>query len=146
MMNLAYEVSLFIFPSDFFTHSQILPQGAHGYIFPPKEGMLRILNALKNPSPRSGLNPRTLGQIASTLVITLPRTKKNQLTNIFTCTQYVRKLGSTNNLSVIVKSEVRTPTSYHPQSVSYSSRPQEQSTSANEFIYPTRMQAVRNRQ
>jgi hypothetical protein len=33
---------------------------------PPKEGVLRIFIALKNPSPRPGLNPRTSGSIAST--------------------------------------------------------------------------------
>jgi hypothetical protein len=41
--------------------------------FPPKEGMLLIFIALKNPSP-SGLNLRTLGLIVSTLTIAPPRT------------------------------------------------------------------------
>jgi hypothetical protein len=38
----------------------------------PKEGVLRIFIALKNPSPRPGLNPRSLGPVASTLATTPP--------------------------------------------------------------------------
>jgi hypothetical protein len=38
-----------------------------------KKGVLQIFIALKNPSPRPGLNPRTLGPMASTLTITPPR-------------------------------------------------------------------------
>jgi hypothetical protein len=51
---------------------KILRRGASGFTFLPKEGALRIFIALKNPSPRPGLNPRTLGPMASTLTITPP--------------------------------------------------------------------------
>jgi hypothetical protein len=39
----------------------------------PKEGVLRTFIALKNPSPRPSLNPRTLGPVTSTLTTTPPR-------------------------------------------------------------------------
>jgi hypothetical protein len=39
----------------------------------PKEGVLRIFIALKNPWPRPGLDPRLLGPVASTLTTTPPR-------------------------------------------------------------------------
>jgi hypothetical protein len=39
----------------------------------PSECVLRIFVALKNPSPRPGLNPRPLGPVASTLTTTPPR-------------------------------------------------------------------------
>jgi hypothetical protein len=44
-----------------------------GFTSPPKQDVLRIFIALNNPSPRLGLNPRTLGLMASTLTITPPR-------------------------------------------------------------------------
>jgi hypothetical protein len=45
----------------------VLRHGADGFTSSPKEGALRIFIALKYRSPRTGLNPRTLGPIASTL-------------------------------------------------------------------------------
>jgi hypothetical protein len=39
----------------------------------PKEGVLPIFIALKNPSPQMGLNPQPLGIVANTLTITPPR-------------------------------------------------------------------------
>jgi hypothetical protein len=57
----------------FLTCLKILWNGADGFTSPPKEGVLRIFIALKNQSPRPGLNPRTLGPVASTLTITPPR-------------------------------------------------------------------------
>jgi hypothetical protein len=50
----------------------ILRRGASGFTSPPKEDVLRIFIALKN-HPRPGLNPRTLGPMASTQIITTPR-------------------------------------------------------------------------
>jgi hypothetical protein len=61
------EVLSFILPKWFFTCHKILWHGASGFTSPPKEDMLRIFITLKNPSPRTGLNPQTLGTIASTL-------------------------------------------------------------------------------
>jgi hypothetical protein len=57
----------------FFIRRKMLRHGSDGFNFVPKEGVLRIFVALKNLSPRLGLNPRTLGQISSTLIIILPR-------------------------------------------------------------------------
>jgi hypothetical protein len=54
----------------FFTCHKILWHWASGFTSPLKEGMLRIFVALKYPSPRLGLNPRTLGPVASTPTIT----------------------------------------------------------------------------
>jgi hypothetical protein len=52
------------------TYRKILRHGAGGFTSPSKEFALRIFIALKNPSPWSGFNPRTLGPIAITLTIT----------------------------------------------------------------------------
>jgi hypothetical protein len=49
------------------TWRKILPYGTSGFTSPTKEGVLRIFIALKNPSPRPGLNPQTLGLTASTV-------------------------------------------------------------------------------
>jgi hypothetical protein len=46
-----------------------------------EEGVLRICIALKNPSPRSGSNPRPLGPVASTLIT--KHTKAAQHTLLF---------------------------------------------------------------
>jgi hypothetical protein len=52
---------------------KILQHGAYGFTSHPKEGMLWIFVALKNPSPQPGLNPRPLGPVESTLTTTPPR-------------------------------------------------------------------------
>jgi hypothetical protein len=52
---------------------KILRHGTSGFTSHPKEGVLRIFIALKNPSPSPGSNPRPLGPVASTLTITPPR-------------------------------------------------------------------------
>jgi hypothetical protein len=52
------------------TCRKILRHGTSGFTSQPKEGVLRIFIALKNPSPRPGLNPRPLGPVASTLTTT----------------------------------------------------------------------------
>jgi hypothetical protein len=57
----------------FLTCCKILRHGTSGFTFHAKEGVLRIFIALKSPSPRSGLNPRSLGPVASTLTTTPPR-------------------------------------------------------------------------
>jgi hypothetical protein len=54
-------------------HRKILQNGTSGFTSDPKEGVLRIFTALKNPSSRPGLNPRPLGPVASTLTTTPPR-------------------------------------------------------------------------
>jgi hypothetical protein len=46
---------------------------ANGFTSTTKEVMLQIFITLKNPLPRPGLNPRTMGSVASILTITLPR-------------------------------------------------------------------------
>jgi hypothetical protein len=50
----------------YFTCRKILWHGT-GFTSHPKEGVLRIFIALKNPSPLPGLNPRPSGPMASTL-------------------------------------------------------------------------------
>jgi hypothetical protein len=52
------------------TCRKILRHGTSGFTSHPKEGVLRIFIALKNPSPLPGLNPRPLGPVASTLTTT----------------------------------------------------------------------------
>jgi hypothetical protein len=62
-------------PWDFrrsFTCRKIL-HGTSGFTSHPKEGVLRIFIALKNPSPWSGSNPLPLGPVASTLTTTPPK-------------------------------------------------------------------------
>jgi hypothetical protein len=56
-----------------FIRLKILRHVTNGFTSPPKEGVLRIFVALKNPSPWLGFNPRTLGPMANTLTITPPR-------------------------------------------------------------------------
>jgi hypothetical protein len=56
-----------------FTCHKVLRHGAAYFTSSPKEGVLQIFVALKNLSPRPGLNPRTLDLMARTLNITPPR-------------------------------------------------------------------------
>jgi hypothetical protein len=56
-----------------FTYLKILRHGASNFTSHPKEGVLRIVIALKNPSPRLGFNPRPLCPLESTLISTPPR-------------------------------------------------------------------------
>jgi hypothetical protein len=56
-----------------FACHKILPHGASWFTSPQKESVLRIFIALKNSSPRPGLNPRAFGPMVSTLTITPPR-------------------------------------------------------------------------
>jgi hypothetical protein len=56
-----------------FTCRKILRRSTSGFTSHPKQGVLRIFIALKNPSPRPGLNPRPLSPVASTLITTPPR-------------------------------------------------------------------------
>jgi hypothetical protein len=55
------------------TCRKILRHGISGFTSSPKEGVLRIFIALKNPSPQSSLNPLPLGPVVSTLTTTPPR-------------------------------------------------------------------------
>jgi hypothetical protein len=55
------------------TCSKILRHGTSGFTSHPKEGVLWIFIALKNPSSLPGLNPRPLGPVASTLITTPPK-------------------------------------------------------------------------
>jgi hypothetical protein len=59
---------------------KILRHGTSGFTSHPKEGVLRIFIALKNPSLCPGLNARPLGPVASTLTTTPLR----RLTHAFT--------------------------------------------------------------
>jgi hypothetical protein len=57
----------------YLTCRKILRHGTSGFTSRPKEGVLLVFIALKNPSPRLGLNPRPLNPVASTLTTTPPR-------------------------------------------------------------------------
>jgi hypothetical protein len=62
-------------PWDFkrdFTCRKILRHETSGFTSHPKEGVLRIFIALKNPSPWRCSNPQPLGPVASTLITTPP--------------------------------------------------------------------------
>jgi hypothetical protein len=52
---------------------KILRHGANSFTSPPKDVVLRILSILKFHNPRPGLNPRTLGSMASTITTIPPR-------------------------------------------------------------------------
>jgi hypothetical protein len=51
--------------------------GTSSFTSHPKEGVLRILIALKSPSPRPDSNPWSLGPVASTLTDTPPRRQED---------------------------------------------------------------------
>jgi hypothetical protein len=55
------------------TCRKILQHWASGFTSHPKQGVLLIFIALKNPSPLPGFDPRSLGPLASTLATTPPR-------------------------------------------------------------------------
>jgi hypothetical protein len=69
--NFAYQYVKYLEGS--LTCCKILRHVTSGFTSNTKEGVLRIFIALKNPSPRPGLNPRLLGPVASTLTTTPPR-------------------------------------------------------------------------
>jgi hypothetical protein len=53
--------------------------GADGFTSPPKEGVLRILIALKNPPPSAEFESVNLGSNGKrTITITLPRTNSSK--------------------------------------------------------------------
>jgi hypothetical protein len=56
-----------------FTCRNVLRHGTSGFSSHPKEDVLRIFIALKNPSPRPGLNPRPFCPGVSTLTTAPPR-------------------------------------------------------------------------
>jgi hypothetical protein len=62
--NFAYQYLKYLKGS--LTYRKILQDGTSGFTSHPMEGVLRIIIALKNASPRPGLNPRPLGPVAST--------------------------------------------------------------------------------
>jgi hypothetical protein len=68
--NFAYQYLKYLKGS--LTCRNILRHRTSGFTSHPKEGVLRIFIALKNPTSRPGLNPRPLGPVASTLTTTPP--------------------------------------------------------------------------
>jgi hypothetical protein len=54
-------------------HAVNLRHGTDGFTSPTKEVMLRIFITLKNPSTSAGIEPATLGPVASTLTTSPPR-------------------------------------------------------------------------
>jgi hypothetical protein len=72
--NFAYQYLKYLKGS--LTCRKMLRHGTSGFISHPKEGVLLIFIAIKNPSPRSRLNPRPLGPVAITLTTTPQRRPK----------------------------------------------------------------------
>jgi hypothetical protein len=72
LMNLAFTVSFYVLKVVFIYH-KIVWHRANGFTSPMKEDMLWIFIAHKNPLPQPGLNPQTLGPVASTLTARPPR-------------------------------------------------------------------------
>jgi hypothetical protein len=64
----------------FLTYRRNSQHGANGFNSLRKKVRYGFLSPLKNPSLRPGMNPRTLGLMASTLTITLPRRLSSRLT------------------------------------------------------------------
>jgi hypothetical protein len=73
--NFAYSVSLIC--QRIFTCRKILRHGSSGFASHPKEDVLRIFIALKNPSPQPVFNPRPLCPVASTVTTAPPRRRCN---------------------------------------------------------------------
>jgi hypothetical protein len=72
-MNLALQSNFVHNSKAFLACHKILRHGVDGLTSPPTKDVLRICIALKNPSPRPFLNPRTLCSMAITLTITPQR-------------------------------------------------------------------------
>jgi hypothetical protein len=89
-----------------FTCCKILQHGADGFTAHPKEDVLRIFIALKNPSPRPGLDPRTFGRMKSTLTTAPPRRLLITI-NILQCVTMHTALYFRSNLE-FVKHQVDT--------------------------------------
>jgi hypothetical protein len=66
-------ISIFDMSTELLTCRKILRHEASGFTSHSKEGVVQNFIALKNPSPRLGLNPRALGPVASTLITIPPR-------------------------------------------------------------------------
>jgi hypothetical protein len=73
MLNFAYEAYL-SYCNGSLTCRKVLRIEIDVFTFPPKEFLLRIFIALKNPSSWLGFSPRTLGALASTITTIPPRT------------------------------------------------------------------------
>jgi hypothetical protein len=73
--NFVYQYLRYVIGS--LTCRKISRHGVSGCTSHPKESVLRIFIALKNPSIRPGFNQRPLGPVASALTTTPPRTQKN---------------------------------------------------------------------
>jgi hypothetical protein len=72
--------SIFVHNSKWFlTCHKILRHGTDGFTSPPKKACCRFLSPLNIHRPRPGLNPRTLGPMASTPTISPPRPLKRSL-------------------------------------------------------------------
>jgi hypothetical protein len=69
--NFAYQYLKYLKGS--LARRKILRHGTSGFTSHPKEGVPRIFIILINSSPRPGLNPRPLSQVASTVTTTPPR-------------------------------------------------------------------------
>jgi hypothetical protein len=72
MMMPAGVNSYLIHLKGYLTFRKILRHGTSAFTSHPKEGVLRIFIAIKNPSPRPAFYPRTFAPVAITLTTTPP--------------------------------------------------------------------------
>jgi hypothetical protein len=69
-LNLAYE---HLYARKVLLHAVNLRRGTDGFTSPPKEVVLRMFITLKNSSISAGIEPATLGPVASTRTTSPPR-------------------------------------------------------------------------
>jgi hypothetical protein len=74
MMKMASRIFCLYYSSDFIW-CKILTTCVSGFTSPRKEGLLQIFIVLKTPLHRPGLNSRSLGPVADTLIIASPKRK-----------------------------------------------------------------------
>jgi hypothetical protein len=94
--NFAYQYLKYLKRS--LTCRKILRRGTSGFTSHPNEGVLRIFIAIKNSSPRPGLNPRPLGPVASTPTTTPPRRLQSILSFILIIFTYVVAAATTTTI------------------------------------------------
>jgi hypothetical protein len=90
MINVAFEVSLFILQSDFLYAIKSYNMGPDSFTSPSKEGMLQSFIDHKNPSHQPGLNLRTIGPMVSMITTILLR----QLDQHYYTAPYPRRTSS----------------------------------------------------
>jgi hypothetical protein len=81
--NFAYQYLKYL--KGYLTCRKILRHRTSGFTYHSKEGVLRIFTALKNPSPRPGLNPWSLGPVVHPYVEDLLFNVMDLVTSAISC-------------------------------------------------------------